>query len=127
MTDEKDFEEALEEAGYNTKEETSWTSFDLYYKGFHVKKSLAENTPLDKVKKAIEGAIELGFEPSWNKETSTKALDEDPGWVKDDSEDNRSCPTHGTAMTKSKKGNWYHREEGSKRFCMGQGYIEPKE
>lgn len=51
---------------------TNWTSIDLYYKGFHVKKSIPENVKFEDVIKSIEKAIELGFEPSWNTETNAK-------------------------------------------------------
>ena len=53
-------------------EQTPWTSIDLYYKGFHVKKSLPMNVKFSKIIKTIEVAIDKGFEPSWNDETNKK-------------------------------------------------------
>lgn len=54
-------------------EETNWTSFDLYYKGFHVKKSVPDNVKLSAIKKTIDKALDLGFEPSWNADTNKQA------------------------------------------------------
>ena len=65
--------------------ETNWTSIDLYFKGFHIKKSFPENVKLESLMESVEKAIKLGFEPSWNKETSSKALDADPEWAKEKS------------------------------------------
>lgn len=61
MADDPDF-------GY--KQEPSWTSIDMYYKGFHVKKSMPNNIKPEELIKGIEGYIKAGFEPSWNTETN---------------------------------------------------------
>ena len=52
------------------EENTSWTSVDLYYDGFHIKKSFPENVKLEALIKSIENAKELGFQPSWNQDTN---------------------------------------------------------
>jgi len=63
----------------NTKN-TPWFSIDMYYKGFHIKKSLPQNVKLDKVTKIINLAIKKGYEPSWNKATSEDQLDPTAKW-----------------------------------------------
>ena len=45
----------------------------------------------------------MGFEPSWNKETTSEALD--PDWVRE--EDYGVCVKCGAPNLKSKKGNFY--------------------
>ena len=67
MTDFDDFDKTE-----YVKQETNWTSFDLYYQGFHVKKSIPENVDLETIKKTIDRAKDLGFEPSWNQDTNAK-------------------------------------------------------
>lgn len=52
------------------EDKTPWTSIDLYYKGFHVKKSLPDNVKLEDLKKTIDTYKEAGFEPSWNEDTN---------------------------------------------------------
>ncbi len=61
-------------------ENTPWTSIDLYYKGFHTKKSFPGDYSIEKIKEYIEKAITEGFEPSWNSETSSEHLDETGKW-----------------------------------------------
>ena len=68
MSEERDIKEVIDDMD----DKTNWTSIDLYYKGFHVKKSVPENVDFETVKKSIDKAIELGFEPSWNQETNKK-------------------------------------------------------
>src|SRR3990167_5330380 len=70
---------------------TPWTSVDLYYKGFHFKKSVPANVSPDTLIEMVEEYIEKGFEPSWNKNTSQEQLDNDPDWVKK----KYVCPTCG--------------------------------
>lgn len=48
----------------------NWTSLDLYYKGFHIKKSISENITPEMLIKKIEGYLEAGFMPSWNNDTN---------------------------------------------------------
>ena len=62
----EDFVKSMEE------KETAWTSIDLYYKGFHIKKSLPEDITLEGITGIIEEAIRLNFDPSWNSETNAK-------------------------------------------------------
>ena len=50
--------------------ETPWTSIDLYYKGFHIKKSVPANFSADRIIEIIDEYIEKGYEPSWNQETN---------------------------------------------------------
>ena len=57
-----------EDFGY--QKEPSWTSIDLYYKGFHVKKSFPNDYSIQKVIKFIDEAEALKFNPSWNQETN---------------------------------------------------------
>jgi hypothetical protein len=54
--------------------DTSWTSIDLYYKGVHVKKSIAENIKTDALIKVIDTYLDAGFKPSWNEDTNKVAL-----------------------------------------------------
>lgn|SRR3990167_1912279 len=60
------------------EEQKPWTSIDLYYKGFHIKKSVPDSYTADKIVKIINKYIKYGFEPSWNKETSDEQLIKDP-------------------------------------------------
>ena len=55
---------------FGFQKEPSWTSIDLYYKGFHVKKSFPNDYSIEKVIKFIEDAEALKFNPSWNQETN---------------------------------------------------------
>src|SRR4030042_428341 len=74
MTDdifEKEMDEALEEKE-SDKKENAWTSVDLYYKGFHIKKSLPVNISPESLIARIDEYIEQGFKPSWNDETNGK-------------------------------------------------------
>jgi DNA-directed RNA polymerase subunit M/transcription elongation factor TFIIS len=61
-------------------DETNWTSIDLYKKGFHIKKSYPKSIKLDKLSELIDKAIEKGFEPSWNSQTSEEHLDPTNKW-----------------------------------------------
>ncbi len=54
--------------------ETPWTSIDLYYKGFHIKKSLPHSLSPESLKESIDKYSAAGFEPSWNKATSEEHL-----------------------------------------------------
>lgn len=83
--------------------ETNWTSIDMYYKGFHVKKSWPKSMKAEKIIKIIDKAIDLNFVPSWNKDTTSEALD--PTWVRE--EDYGVCAKCGAPNAKSKKGNLY--------------------
>lgn len=110
MSDEitkQEIDEVLE-----TKEETSWTSMDVYYKGFHIKKSFPSNVSSDTLIRTIDSLIEKGFKPSWNDETTQKALGQKTavsgqqtasGKTLDLSIDGKSgqggtCPVHGTKL-----------------------------
>ncbi|HZX14957.1 MAG TPA: hypothetical protein VFF49_11235 [Thermodesulfobacteriota bacterium] len=62
----------------NDTKETSWTSIDLYYKGFHIKKSVPSSYKATQIVKIINTYIKRGFEPSWNKDTSEIQLNKDP-------------------------------------------------
>ena len=53
----------------------NWTSIDLYYKGFHIKKSVPKELSPEDLIKGIESYIAAGFEPSWNKDTTERQLD----------------------------------------------------
>ena len=64
MSDQEEIESAL------TPEVNSWTSMDVYYKGFHIKKSFPNNISSDVLMKTVESLIEKGFEPSWNNDTN---------------------------------------------------------
>lgn len=81
MKEDKEIEEALNETKMNVGQEeknTPWTSLDLYYKGFHIKKSVPSSYKADQIIKIIDTYIEKGFEPSWNKDTSSEQLEKDP-------------------------------------------------
>ncbi len=52
------------------EETKNWTSLDLYYKGFHIKKSWGENISRVTLMAEIDGLITAGFKPSWNDETN---------------------------------------------------------
>ena len=56
-------------------ENTNWTSIDLYYKGFHIKKSVPKDVDAEILRKNIDELIEAGFQPSWNVQTSEEHLD----------------------------------------------------
>lgn len=59
----------------------NWTSVDMYYKGFHIKKSFGENVNRVTIIKEINDLIEAGFQPSWNPDTnkaSAPALKSEP-------------------------------------------------
>lgn len=99
------------------EEQKPWTSIDLYFKGFHIKKSLPMNVKFGKIKKTIDLAIKKGFEPSWNVDTNAK---QDP-IMKATQDVTRSCPIHNLTMKQSKKGNWYHKE--GNQLCVGKGYF----
>lgn len=53
---------------------TSWTSIDLYYKGFHVKKSLPQNVNRVTLMAEIDDLIKAGFQPSWNPDTNKASV-----------------------------------------------------
>lgn len=53
---------------------TSWTSIDLYYKGFHVKKSLPQNVNRVTLMAEIDDLIQAGFQPSWNPDTNKASV-----------------------------------------------------
>lgn len=91
-------------------EVNSWTSMDLYYKGFHIKKSFPENISDKDLIETIESLIEKGFKPSWNDETTQKALAPQTPAIKDytapqvdlsidgESGQGGKCPVHGTPL-----------------------------
>ena len=81
-------------------ETNAWTSVDLYYKGFHVKKSIPANISPAFVIEKIEEYIKLGFEPSWNMDTNKSVQ---TGIV----EDLGVCSKCGAKNLKSKNGNVY--------------------
>src|SRR3990172_8748918 len=60
------------------EDNTPWTSIDLYYKGFHIKKSIPKKISAIKLAETIEKYIAKGYEPSWNKGTSEEQLNKDP-------------------------------------------------
>lgn len=64
----KDIKESLVE------EKENWTSVDLYYRGFHIKKSISANASASSLKTMIDDYISQGFEPSWNMDTSKQHL-----------------------------------------------------
>lgn len=71
-------------------EETPWTSLDLYYKGFHIKKSFPSNFSAGALIEKIDELIEKGFKPSWNAETNGKNEPKEP---------TPHCPIHNVDMT----------------------------
>lgn len=108
----------------NENEQTSWTSIDLYYKGFHIKKSLPKNVKLSKITKLIEKAIDLGYEPSWNAETNKK---QDPIMKATEGQGGgQRCPTHGDQMKQAKSGKWYHIDGSETNMCMGNNWFPLK-
>lgn len=127
MTDQIDeeLEELLGEPEIKVDgDDTSWTSIDMYYKGFHVKKSIPQNVKFRDVIKSIEKAIELGFEPSWNTETNKK---QDPIMKATESEDGvQRCPMHGDEMKQAKSGKWYHIDNSETNMCMGTNWFPLK-
>lgn len=52
----------------------NWTSVDMYYKGFHIKKSFGENVNRVTIIKEINDLIEAGFQPSWNPDTNKASV-----------------------------------------------------
>lgn len=73
MKQDKEIEESMQPEGFEAPEvekENAWTSIDLYYKGFHVKKSIPANISPSFVVDKIEEYIKLGFAPSWNTGTN---------------------------------------------------------
>ena len=82
---------------------TPWTSMDLYYKGVHIKKSIPDNLKAEKMIEVIDHYLELGFEPSWNKETNK---DQKPG-PRPDAMEGKPCKDCGAPMALSMKGNMY--------------------
>ena len=94
-------------------ENTNWTSIDLYYKGFHVKKSLSENVKVEELIKAIEVYIKAGFEPSWNSATSKEHLDAPKATTEPSKQvvdtNTPTCPIHHKLMVKriGKFGEFY--------------------
>lgn len=102
-------------------EHPNYTSIDLYYQGFHIKKSYPKVIKLDKLASLIEKAIEKGFEPSWNAETNAQ---QDP--IMKVTEEENLCPMHGEPTIKSKRGNWWHKNEATGEICVGKGYFKPK-
>ena len=66
-----DIEETLKEKPMDDK--TPWTSIDLYYKGFHVKKSVPEQFGPAKIIETVEAYLKAGFKPSWNEDTNKSA------------------------------------------------------
>jgi len=90
--------------------DTNWTSIDLYYKGFHVKKSWPEDKGANALIEFIDTAIEKGFEPSWNKETSkeqAKASDPIMTVTEGQGDDLGKCPKCGAPNKLSKAGKPY--------------------
>lgn len=56
------------------EETKNWTSLDLYYKGFHIKKSWGENISRVTLMAEIDGLIQAGFKPSWNEDTNKTSV-----------------------------------------------------
>lgn len=77
--------------------ENSWTSIDMYYHGFHIKKSVPATISPEDLKKGIEEYEKLDFQPSWNPDTNKAAKD---GVVqKTETVQNAPiCGVHGTQM-----------------------------
>jgi hypothetical protein len=69
----KDLKEVASELS-PVEQKENWTSIDLYYKGFHIKKSISANTSKETLIKMIDEYAEKGFEPSWNSATSKEHL-----------------------------------------------------
>ena len=103
MNDLKELKESTAELEVSM-EETNWTSIDLYYKGFHIKKSFPKNMKLDLLVKSIEKAISAGFTPSWNEDTN-KLMNGTK--VSTPKEDLGNCDKCGAPNQKSMKGNIY--------------------
>lgn len=95
---------------------TPWTSIDAYYKGFHTKFSFPETITREKVITMVEGLIDAGFEPSWNKETSGEQLKvTDPIDEATKDHDLGVCSKCGEPNARSKKGNVY---------CTGKCWLK---
>lgn len=60
----------MSDQDFDISNNTPWTSIDLYYKGFHIKKSYPEHIPASTLISDISDYISQGFEPSWNSETN---------------------------------------------------------
>ena len=79
-----------------------------YYRGFYVgwTKRSSDNKVSDKIddiKKFVDGLVTAGYEPSWNKETSAKALNINPTPIQapivaDLVPTNATCPVHGSNL-----------------------------
>lgn len=83
---------------------TNWTSIDLYYQGFHVKKSIPQNKSLVAIKETIDEAIKAGFDPSWNIATSKEHLGSLPAseaTTEPSKAITRSCPHEGCTGTQT--------------------------
>lgn len=52
----------------------NWTSVDMYYKGFHIKKSFGENVNRVTIMSEIDALIQAGFQPSWNPDTNKASV-----------------------------------------------------
>ena len=82
------------------REEPSWTSVDLYYKGVHVKKSVPEKMGIEVLKETIDKYLESGFKPSWNEDTNKATQTTTP-------EDLGVCDKCGAKNLRSMKGKVY--------------------
>lgn len=84
----------------------NWTSVDMYYKGFHIKKSFGENVNRVTIIKEINDLIDAGFQPSWNPDTNkasvvTPTAQTAPQATQVPQTDDVSaiCPIHNVTMT----------------------------
>lgn len=110
-------------------ETSNWTTFDSYYKGYHVKRSFPQDMSVEDIMAKVEEMIDAGFSPSWNEDTNKTARTEaDP--IMKATENHKApnrCPMHGVETFKAKSGKYYHRSEDEEQICMGTGWFTPKQ
>jgi len=94
---------------------------DAYYKGFHagitIRSEDNKSIPATKITSAIDNLIELGFEPSWNKATSTDHLNPDPIMEVTRSVNTHPCKTCG-GRTEYKSGKTKTGKDWAGYFCQ---------
>jgi hypothetical protein len=77
---------------------TPWTSIDMYYRGFHCKKSVPDTfTPVE-LKAEIDKYADQGFLPSWNQTTNEAVAEKKETITKPEVKAVPLCGIHGTPM-----------------------------
>lgn len=105
-------------------DKTPWTSIDLYYKGFHIKKSWPENVSRVVLMSEVDDLIKAGFKPSWNEDTNKVQAPVVAPVVQNsvDTDLSSICPIHNVPMTQKdgKFGPFWSHKKPDGVWCNGR-------